>query len=91
MISEVYASHAYVAMNIFTCVCIWLYPSVLRVRFETASYSGEEGGSVEIRILASSFERPFRVQVILIDLDQERTRSDIRVEATTGQSDVLHQ
>ena len=78
-------------MWLYTYLLDWLYPSVLRVRFETASYSGEEGGSVEIRLLASSFERPFRVQVILIYLDRERTRSDIRVEATTGQLAVLHQ
>ena len=61
------------------------------MRFENAIYSGEEGDSVEIRLLASSFERPFRVQIILFDLDPERNQSDIRVEAATGQQAVLHQ
>ena len=60
----------------------------LRVSFEKAMYSGEEGKVIaEIRLKATAFEMPFSAQIFATTLDT--SRSEKAYEATSGELCVL--
>ena len=53
----------------------------LTVRFEQDSYTGEEGTPVtNIRLLATDFAEPFRVQIFVFTLDADATEKEVEAE-----------
>ena len=53
----------------------------LEVRFEQDSYTGEEGTPVtNIRLLATDFAEPFRVQIFVFTLDADATEKEVEAD-----------